>query len=70
MGHRSHLKFPQYIIIKPTEIILLTYVGSMEMITLIKKQEVLLIFLREVRPQREITNKTEIDRKTVSKYID
>jgi DNA-binding CsgD family transcriptional regulator len=41
----------------------------MEMITLIKKQEVLLIFLREGRSQREIANKTGIDRKTVSKYI-
>jgi transposase len=41
----------------------------MEMITLIKKQEVLLMFLREGRSQREIANKTGIDRKTVSKYI-
>jgi transposase-like protein len=41
----------------------------MEMITLIKKQEVLLMFLREGRSQREIANKTGIDRKTVGKYI-
>ncbi|WP_456278796.1 IS21 family transposase [Bacillus sp. AK128] len=39
------------------------------MITLKKKQEVLLMYLREGRSQREIARMLEIDRKTVSKYI-
>ncbi|WCK53272.1 IS21 family transposase [Aneurinibacillus sp. Ricciae_BoGa-3] len=39
------------------------------MITLRKKQEVLLMYLREAKSQREIARETGIDRKTVSKYI-
>ena len=39
------------------------------MITLKKKQEVLLMYLREGRSQREIARELDIDRKTVRKYI-
>lgn len=39
------------------------------MITLNKKQEVLLKYLREGRSQREIASEIGVDRKTVSKYI-
>lgn len=39
------------------------------MITLKKKQEILLMYLREGRSQREIANLTGVDRKTISKYI-
>jgi len=39
------------------------------MINLKKKQEVLLMYLREGRSQREIAKRVGIDRKTVSKYI-
>jgi predicted transcriptional regulator len=40
-----------------------------ELIKLKKKQEVLLMYLREEKSQREIAKTLEIDRKTVSKYI-
>jgi transposase/6-pyruvoyl-tetrahydropterin synthase len=39
------------------------------MINLKKKQEVLLMYIREGRSQREIAKRVGIDRKTVSKYI-
>ncbi|SEN67833.1 Homeodomain-like domain-containing protein [Mesobacillus persicus] len=39
------------------------------MIDLNKKQDVLIMYLREGKSQREIARVTGIDRKTVSKYI-
>ncbi|WP_437177981.1 IS21 family transposase [Heyndrickxia coagulans] len=39
------------------------------MITLMKKQQVLLMYLREEKSKREIARITGIDRKTISKYI-
>ncbi|MDC3411852.1 helix-turn-helix domain-containing protein [Terrihalobacillus insolitus] len=39
------------------------------MIDLNKKQDVLLMHLREGKSQREIARETGTDRKTVSKYI-
>jgi DNA-binding CsgD family transcriptional regulator len=40
-----------------------------ELIKLNKKQDVLIMYLREEKSQRQIAKLLDIDRKTVSKYI-
>lgn len=40
-----------------------------ELILLKQKQEILLMYLREGRSQREISRMTGVDRKTIRKYI-